>query len=672
MISIEVMTSPSIIVSCVYVPPNCSDTYFNATLQALEVLASRYHRLLILGDFNCSSINWDQLSSPSTLATSLCDFVFRYNLAQVINRPTHLKGNILDLIITNLDNHISDLVITDSANLVGGLQSDHSFISFSVCTLIYSHQAVSRHVFDFSKANFDAINDYLLDLDFTPCSSFSHVDQLWGFLSDLILQTCSKFIPKVKVKSHEHPPWFNSNIRHHLNRIHSLHRKVKSRNTPHLSAKLILEEQHLQNLMCSAKCEYESSLLRNCKLSHSYKSLFRYINSFSKSHDLPNHAFLGDTHAFSSADIANHFNSFFFSVYQLSSIYDLDTVNLCTSIPISDQLQDMSVEECEVYHILSSLNPSKAMGIDSIDPKILKYCACTLCSPVSVLFNKCLSDSCIPSQWKVHIISPILKCGDPSNVANYRPISLLCSLSKVLERLIFDRVYEYVLPSLSVSQFGFMQNRSSLQQLLTVLQMIYANLHDKVQTDIIYLDFAKAFDSISHSKLLIKLWRVGITGRIWQWFKCYLSGRSQFVSIDGILSSSRPVTSGVPQGSILGPLLFSIYINDLPDYLSFSSPLLFADDTKCIGGISSPVDHALLQSDLVSLQSWCTAWDLSFNSSKCKSLSISMHSQSTVPVQPYSISSSDIVSVDHHKDLGIIFTSNLTWNLHRLCHWQGL
>ena len=164
---------------------------------------------------------------------------------------------------------------------------------------------------------------------------------------------------------------------------------------------------------------------------------------------------------------------------------------------------------------------------------------------------------------------------------------------------------------------------------------------------------------------MIKLWRVGITGRIWQWFKCYLSGRSQFVSIDGILSSSCPVTSGVPQGSILGPLLFSIYINDLPDYLSFSSPLLFADDTKCIGGISSPVDHALLQSDLVSLQSWCTAWDLSFNSSKCKSLSISMHSQSTVPVQPYSISSSDIASVDHHKDLGTIFTSNLTWNLHR-------
>ena len=126
-----------------------------------------------------------------------------------------------------------------------------------------------------------------------------------------------------------------------------------------------------------------------------------------------------------------------------------------------------------------------------------------LTSPVTLLFNKCLSDSSIPVQWKVHIISPILKCGDPANVANYCPISLLCSLSKVLERLIFDRVYEHVLLSLSISQFGFMQNRSSL---LTSLHLIYSHyLHDKSQTDIVYLNFAKTFDSVSHSMLLAKL-----------------------------------------------------------------------------------------------------------------------------------------------------------------------
>ena len=305
------------------------------------------------------------------------------------------------------------------------------------------------------------------------------------------------------------------------------------------------------------------------------------------------------------------------------------------------------------------------MGVDSIGPKILKYCACALTSPVTLLFNKCLSDSSIPVQWKVHIITPILKCGDPANVANYRPISLLCSLSKVLERLIFDRVYEHVLPSLSIFQFGFMQNRSSLQQLLTSLHLIYSHLHDKSQTDIIYLDFAKAFDSVSHSMLLAKLWQIGITGRIWKWFKCYLSDRTQFVSFNGVLSSSLPVTSGVPQGSILGPLLFSIYINDLPDSVSFATPLLFADDTKCIGRVSSSIDHTLFQSDLDSLLSWSAAWGLSFNSTKCKVLRVSLCSHPTTFALPYFISSSEIATIDHHKDLGIIFTSNLSWDLHR-------
>ena len=271
------------------------------------------------------------------------------------------------------------------------------------------------------------------------------------------------------------------------------------------------------------------------------------------------------------------------------------------------------------------------MGIDTIGPRIPKYSACSLCYPLTVLFKRCLSACCIPNQWKVHVISPIHKSGDPANVANYRPIALLCSVSKVLEKLIFDKVYEYVSPFLSTSRFGFVRNRSSLQQLLIALHQIRHNLHNKIQTDIVYLDFTKAFDSIPHSKLLIKLWQIGITGLVWQWFKCYLSNRCQFVSISGKMSSSLPVTSGVPQGSILGPLLFIIYINDLPGCASFASTLLFADDTKCLGNISSNTDRILLQNDLDSLQSWCITWGLSFNSSKCKSLSISSRAQLFVP-----------------------------------------
>ena len=298
------------------------------------------------------------------------------------------------------------------------------------------------------------------------------------------------------------------------------------------------------------------------------------------------------------------------------------------------------------------------MGSDSIGPRLLLY------EPLCHLFSLSISLQSLPADWKIHLITPIHKAGDRSLVSNYRPISLLCIISKVLERILYNRLIEFLSSSISSRQFGFLKNRSTIHQLLTFLNEVYGSSRSKSQLDVIYLDFKKAFDSVSHNELLVKLWSSGITGNLWLWFKAYLSNRSQCVTINSHSSSLLPVLSGVPQGSILGPLLFLIFINDLPTSINSSSILLFTDDAKSFRQISSHFDCSLLQDDLDRLHDWSHEWKLLFNIAKCIALQFSHGKPPVTPHPPYSLNSQAIDTSDHHRDLGIIISDDLSWSAH--------
>ena len=260
------------------------------------------------------------------------------------------------------------------------------------------------------------------------------------------------------------------------------------------------------------------------------------------------------------------------------------------------------------------------------------------------------------------MIIPVFKSGDKSSVCNYRPISLLCSISKLLEKLIYDKIIGFVSTSISPSQFGFRPKLSTTQQLLIFLETIYSSLSSNSQADVIYLDFKKVFDSVSHNELLTKLWMFGVTGNLWKWFQAYLSNRAQHVQLNHCTSDALPVISGVPQGSILGPLLFLIFINDLPSSISSSEILLFADNTKCLKTVSSHTDSLLLQDDLLCLSNWSQMWNLHFNEKKCVLVRFCLSLSLTL--FDYFINNTPIQVLNCHRDLGILMSCNLKWSHH--------
>ena len=324
---------------------------------------------------------------------------------------------------------------------------------------------------------------------------------------------------------------------------------------------------------------------------------------------------------------------------------------------------DITVNQAGVAKLLGRLNEHKAKGPDKIEAKLLRMAAAEISPAISLLFQASIKQGIIPAIWKRAFVSPIFKKGDKAAAANYRPISLTCILCKTLEHIIHSHLMKHLdlHNILADSQHGFRKKRSCKSQLIRTINDLAKGMNDKTQVDAILLDFAKAFDKVPRKRLLLKLDHYGIRGSTLAWVDAFLSDRSQCVVVDGQKSDSAPVLSGVPQGSVLGPLLFLVYINDLPECVS-SSASLFADDTLLYRQISSPEDSAALQADLTALEDWEHKWLMAFNPSKCEVLHITNKRHKIVT--KYQLHGTTLGVTQAGKYLGVIITPTLSWNQH--------
>ena len=314
---------------------------------------------------------------------------------------------------------------------------------------------------------------------------------------------------------------------------------------------------------------------------------------------------------------------------------------------------------------MKDLKPHKATGPDKIPPRLLKELAIELAPVFTILFNASLKQGVVPSDWRSAHVAPIFKKGDPLAPSNYRPVSLTSIPCKLLEHIVHSNIINHLSEQkiLCDHQHGFRKKRSCETQLVSFADDLAKNLAYGVQTDCIFLDFAKAFDKVNHLSLLKKMNHYGINSTTLNWVKSFLGARTQQVMLDGTLSNPAPVLSGVPQGTVLGPLLFLIYINDLPKYVSPGTNVrLFADDSAVYRKINSPDDHIILQQDIKSLEKWESEWSMSFHPQKCQLLKVTKkHFPSNYD---YSIHGVSIESVKSAKYLGVTISSDLSWSPH--------
>ena len=384
------------------------------------------------------------------------------------------------------------------------------------------------------------------------------------------------------------------------------------------------------------------------------KRLWSFIRSKTKTRSVPGitHGGCVETEPKAKAQI---FNDYFYSVFRDDDSPVLPDID----ITVNPNLSNVTFSPQDVTSVLLGLDTAKASGPDNVSSHVLKQCAHQLAPSLSCLFNLCLASSCFPSQWKQAHVVPVHKKGKRDDVENYRPVSLLSIISKVIERCVFNHVYEHVNSLISPLQHGFVRGKSCTSQLLDVYHQIGQTLDNTCQTDIFFLDFSKAFDSVSHVLLIHKLQSFGINGNLLNWLNSYLSDRQQRVVIEGSKSAWLPVKSGVPQGSILGPLLFLLYINDMPGVVSSSSVALFADDAKCFRSIKNIDDCLKLQRDLDKLFHWSVKWKLNFNVKKCKVLSVTRNRQKVD--FNYSLNGLLLEQTDSFKDLGVTISNTLSW-----------
>ena len=604
------------IIACVYRPPNCAKISFSNLLNFVSEFIISHNPLnkmnvIIFGDFNFPQICWESLDFCSD-SLDLCSFMEKFFLSQYVRENTR-KNNILDLFITD-DCNFAELVKVNNVNF-----SDHNivknftnFFSNLSSTKITSNEQVGN--LDFSKINYNLSDFESINFEFSKVDwdKFSEgpVEEFPEKFHRLVYSIVSKH-SKLKPEAPKCTPNY---IQRRLNTINRKLRKCKKLLLKYsvtnqqkfiiMNKRIVsLENQKIETIL-NARLNEERRALENIRKNNKY--FFKYANKFRKTPSSPN--ILLDEHdnpIISHKKIADALQDQFkgvFSIPKNDSDFDHSSFNNNKKPSVLD-LPDLVITEKDVILAINEIKiDSKCPNYD-IPAIIIKNCKYTLCKPLKLFYQKSFNTGIVPRKYKTQLIIPLFKKGIKTKAQNYRPISLTSHIIKIFERILrkYLTFYFEVNHFFNNNQHGFRSERSCSTQLLAHITHILTNSSNGHDTDCIYVDYAKAFDKIDHGLLLKKLHSYSIPKSYINWIKNFLMERTQTVYLNNNFSYPTPVMSGVPQGSVLGPLLFIIYINDMPDVICNSQILTFADDTKIVSKISTTDDTLTYKKTLIIL-----------------------------------------------------------------------
>jgi Reverse transcriptase (RNA-dependent DNA polymerase)/Endonuclease-reverse transcriptase len=655
-----------LLVGVVYRSPNSTVEHNDLFMRMISEAANRETtHLCIMGDFNYPGIDWE----TGTASGSEQERVFVGRLAdlflwQHIKQPTRYRvgqtAHILDLVMTTEEGMIQGIEYTDPIG-----RSDHVVLGWTFqCYAEVLVSRVRKYVYD--KGDYEGMRSVLGSVDWNEALSGKSVGEQWDTVCGRIRSGVNRFIPCKKSNvsgiGHRRPLWMNDRVLIKVKKKRAAYERYMQTGEGGDYLEFARARNAAKAETRRAVREYEKEVARLAKKNP--KAFYRYVNSKMKIRTTVADLKAEDGSLLhENGDKAEKFSQFFSSVFTKEEQHSIPKLEDNENIK---ELRNIEIEDDEVYELLRRLQPEKSPGPDGVHPRVLRECAAQLAAPLAIVFRTSLKEGKLPEAWKEADITPVFKKGARSDVGNYRPISLTSVCSKVMERIVRSRLLGHMIGNrlLSDYQHGFICGRSCTTQLLRVVDKWTEVLDQGGSVDAVYLDFAKAFDTVPHQRLLAKLAGYGIKGPVMNWIEDFLVGRRQRVGVGGTFSGWMQVMSGVPQGSVLGPVLFVCYINDMPDTVR-SFLYMYADDTKMFRRIDSDLDRIALQQDLNRLAEWAQKWQLRFNVGKCHIMHIGGKGVSGQYVMKTETFGEQILEeTSQEKDLGIWITNTLKPSTH--------
>ena len=659
---------------CIYRPHSYTITENAQLLNYIESFMQN-KEVLLLGDFNLSSLRWDRQNvterAVSGVDIDFFDMFLNLGLTQLIDVPTIFPSC-----------NIIDLCLCSHADRVGFCEIKAPFPScdHGVMLLHYIFQNSDHYNSTspencerlWTKASYCKMNEKLSEINWEYELDFLDVPRQYDRFLAIINPLIDRFVP-VKTDSNKRRPWSSNPPMSLIQKKRNAWAKIKQfrrlyGRSSQISAQAWNEfravNDEIKSFSIKSQIGYEKSLVSqlssNPKLFHSYIK-HRKVNKPTVGPLMLNSGALTDDPILMSECFLQGFSSVFCGEINTAP----EPNQIC-----HNSMEQFIITPCMVYKALNSLDPNSSMGGDGIHPRMLVKLSSSLALPLSMIFQNSLASGVLPDEWLYSLVIPIYTKGRRYDPLKNRPISLTCVLCKTLERIVINKLLDYLNTNdlISDDQYGFRSGRSTTDQLLLTYEYVSSKLDEKLTVDLIFFDFEKAFDKVNHYILIAKLLDLGIEGDVLHWIFQFLTNRKMKVRVAGKVSSVKEVTSGVPQGTCLGPILFLIFINHVCSKVS-SFFKIFADDVKiCVGFDLATGEYMsnALQRDIDLFVKVSESWGLKLNTSKCSVMRFSSK-RCNLPVSgnsPYKIQNDFIKFVSVQSDLGVSVDRNLKFHAH--------